>query len=253
MTPPLPRTARIVLPIAGALSILALWQLAVPLFGLPAYIVPPPSAVAATLAGDWRLLVANTWPTAVEAGLGFIAGNAVAIVVAVAFVYSRALQATYFPMILFFNTIPVLALAPIIVLIFGLGMLPKVIISAIVCFFPTLVNMIRGLTLATANELELMRVLSARPAEVFWRVRAPRSLPLLFASLKIAAATSVVGAIVGEWIGANQGLGALIIQSTFNYQSSRLYAAVVLSSGLALGFFALVAAVEQRVMRWQRA
>lgn len=252
-TAPLPAALAVALPVAGAASILAAWQLLVPALGVPAYIVPPPSAVAAKIAGEWPFLLDNAWPTAAEAGLGFLAGNAAAILLAVAFVYSRALRAAYFPVVLTFNTIPILALAPIIVLIFGLGMLPKVIIAAVVCFFPTLVNMIRGLTLATASELELMRVLSASPAEVFWRLRAPRSLPLLFASLKIAAATSVVGAIVGEWIGANKGLGALIIQSTFNYQSDRLYAAVFMSSALALVFFALVAAAEHRVMRWQRA
>lgn len=254
MTPaPLPTPLKLVLPIAGAASILVAWQFAGPLLGVPAYIMPPPAAVAQKLAADWRLLLDNAWPTAVESGLGFLAGNAAAILVAVAFVYSRALRAAYFPVILAFNTIPILALAPIVVLMFGLGMLPKVIISGVICFFPTLVNMIRGLTLATASELELMSVLSASPAEVFWRLRAPRSLPLLFASLKIAAATAVVGAIVGEWIGANKGLGALIIQSTFNYQSDRLYAAVLISSALALAFFAMVAAAEHRVMRWQRA
>jgi NitT/TauT family transport system permease protein len=184
-----------------------------------------------------------------ESVLGFLFGNGVAILLAVIFVHSRAIQATYFPVILFFNTIPVLALAPIIILIFGLGMLPKVIIAAVICFFPTLVNMVRGLTLATPNELELMHVLSASRAEVFWRLRVPRSLPLLFASLKIASTTCVIGAVVGEWIGSNQGLGALIIQSTFNYQSDRLFAAVFLASSMALVFFGVVAAVERGFVR----
>lgn len=246
------RAAAIALPIAGALSILAAWQFLLPAFGVPAFIVPTPSAIAATVVRDWRLLLDNAVPTAIESGLGFLAGNAAAILCAVAFVYARGLQRAYFPVILFFNTIPILALAPIIVLVFGLGLLPKVIISAIVCFFPTLVNMIRGLDLATRSEHELMRVLSASPAEVFWRLRVPRSLPLLFASLRIASTTAVIGAIVGEWIGSNKGIGALVIQSTFNYQSDRLYAAVFASSALALAFFGVVAATEVRVLRWQR-
>jgi NitT/TauT family transport system permease protein len=108
--------------------------------------------------------------------------------------------------------------------------------------------MIRGLEMPTRNELELFRVLSASPRETFWRLRVPRSLPLLFTSLKIAATTSVIGAIVGEWIGANQGLGALIIQSTFNYQTDRLYAAVFVSSFLGLLFFAIVSLIERLVM-----
>lgn len=241
-----PRTASTAgLPLLGALSILLLWQLAIPAFGVPSFIVPTPLAVATKLVGEWRFLLANALPTMLEGLLGFLLGNLAAIAIAVVFVHSRAVQATYFPVVLFFNTIPVLALAPIIILIFGLGMLPKVIIAAVVCFFPTLVNMVRGLTLATPSELELMHVLSASRREVFWRLRVPRSLPLLFASLKISSTTCVIGAVVGEWIGSNQGLGALIIQSTFNYQSDRLFAAVFLASSMAILFFAIVAAVEQ--------
>lgn len=243
--PPLGRTPRVALPLLGAASILLFWQFAVPALGVPTFIVPTPAAVAVKFLGEWRFLLMNALPTVLESVLGFLFGNGVAIVLAVIFIHSRAIQATYFPVILFFNTIPVLALAPIIILIFGLGMLPKVIIAAVICFFPTLVNMVRGLTLATPNELELMHVLSASRAEVFWRLRVPRSLPLLFASLKIASTTCVIGAVVGEWIGSNQGLGALIIQSTFNYQSDRLFAAVFLASSMALVFFGLVSAVER--------
>jgi NitT/TauT family transport system permease protein len=240
---------RVALPLLGAASILLLWQFAVPALGVPTFIVPTPAAVALKFLGEWRFLLTNALPTVVESVLGFLFGNGVAIALAVIFVHSRAVQATYFPVILFFNTIPVLALAPIIILIFGLGMLPKVIIAAVICFFPTLVNMVRGLTLATPNEIELMHVLSASRAEVFWRLRVPRSLPLLFASLKIASTTCVIGAVVGEWIGSNQGLGALIIQSTFNYQSDRLFAAVFLASSMALVFFGVVSAVERGFVR----
>lgn len=246
---PLGRTSRLALPLLGAASILLLWQFAVPALGVPTFIVPTPTAVAVKFLGEWRFLLMNALPTVLESVLGFLFGNGVAIVLAVIFVHNRAIQATYFPVILFFNTIPVLALAPIIILIFGLGMLPKVIIAAVICFFPTLVNMVRGLTLATPNELELMHVLSASRAEVFWRLRAPRSLPLLFASLKIASTTSVIGAVVGEWIGSNRGLGALIIQSTFNYQSDRLFASVFLASSMALVFFGVVTAVERGFVR----
>ncbi|TGR61413.1 ABC transporter permease subunit, partial [bacterium M00.F.Ca.ET.194.01.1.1] len=112
------------------------------------------------------------------------------------------------PIVLFFNTIPILALSPIIILIFGIGMTPKIVIAAVICFFPTLVNMIRGLDSAGDNEHELFRVLSATRSEIFWGLRLPRALPMLFSSLRIASATAVIGAIVGEWIGSDKGLGA---------------------------------------------
>ena len=233
------------LPVIGALSLILAWQFLVPALGVPAYIVPTPLAVLRTLGTEWRFLLSNAVPTWAEACLGFLLGNSLAVLLAIAFVYNPRFQAAYFPVVLLFNTIPVLALAPIIILIFGLGMLPKVIIAALICFFPTLVNTARGLNLATASELDLMHVLSASGWETFWRLRAPRSVPLLFASLRISATTCVIGAIVGEWIGSNQGLGAVIIQSTFNYQAERLFAAVVLASLSGLVFFALVTLAER--------
>lgn len=241
----------IALPILGALSLVIAWQWLVPALGVPAYIVPTPLAVVRTLATEWHFLLSNAIPTWGEAMLGFLIGNGVAVILAIAFVYNPRFQAAYFPVVLLFNTIPVLALAPIIILVFGLGMLPKVIIASLICFFPTLVNTARGLKLATTSELELMHVLSASGWEIFWRLRAPRSAPLFFASLRIAATTCVIGAIVGEWIGSNQGLGAVIIQSTFNYQAERLFAAVVLASLSGIAFFAVVALTERIFYRLQ--
>jgi NitT/TauT family transport system permease protein len=237
-------------PLFGIASILAAWQFLLPLAGVPAYIVPTPTAIAVTFQRQWPLLMANLSPTVIESVAGFVIGNVAAILMAIAFVHSRFLQAAYFPVVLFFNTIPILALSPVIILIFGLGMTPKIVIAAVICFFPTLVNMIRGLDAAGANEQELFRILSASRWEVFWRLRFPRALPMLFSSLRIASATAVIGAIVGEWIGSDKGLGALIIQATFNYQSDRLYAAIVLSSSLSIALFVLVVAVERRVIRY---
>lgn len=248
-TVPAPRLRAVLSPLLGALSILLVWQFLMPALGVPAYILPTPLAVAQKFADEWRFLLENALPTIVESLAGFFLGNGVAVLLAVVFVMSRTLREAYFPVVLVFNTIPILALAPIIILIFGLGMLPKVIIAAVICFFPTLVNMVRGLNMASSNEMELMHVLSASRREVLVHLRLPRSVPLLFASLRIAATSSVIGAIVGEWIGANQGLGALIIQSTFNYQSDRLFAAVLLASALGLLYYAIVAAVEQRFVR----
>ncbi|UVC18265.1 ABC transporter permease [Mesorhizobium onobrychidis] len=248
---PLSPFAQTVLPIIGAGSLILAWQVLLPLAGVPAYIVPTPTAIAGVFARNGSLLLSNLWPTAIEALSGFVLGNLAAVLLAIVFVHSRTLQAAYFPVVLFFNTIPVLALAPVVILIFGLGMLPKIVIAAVICFFPTLINMIRGLESASPSEHELFRVLSATRWEVFWRLRLPRALPMLFASLRIASATAVIGAIVGEWIGSDKGLGALIIQATFNYQSDRLYAAIVLSSLLSIGFFMTVVAAERWSVRYR--
>lgn len=246
----LPPLQAVLYPLFGAASLLLAWQFLVPALGVPAYIVPTPTAILSIFAKSGKLLLSNLWPTAIEALAGFVIGNVAAVILAIVFVHSRFLQAAYFPVVLFFNTIPVLALAPIIILIFGLGMTPKIVIAAVICFFPTLVNMIRGLNSASANEFELFRVLSATRFEVLWRLRFPRALPMLFSSLRIASATAVIGAIVGEWIGSDKGLGALIIQATFNYQSDRLYAAIALSSLLSITLFVIVVALERRFVRY---
>lgn len=245
------RHSNVLLPLVGALSLLAIWQFLVPWLGVPKFIVPTPWQVLIRIAADPVLLWNNFVPTMIESVFGFILGNVAAILLAIVFVYSRTVEKTYFPVVLFLNTIPVLAIAPIIILVFGIGNFPKIVVSAIICFFPTLVNMTRGLDAITANERELMRVLSASPLEVFLKLRVPRSLPFLFASLRISSTACVVGAIVAEWIGANRGLGSLIIQSTFNYRSDLLYAAIMLSSSLAVVIFLITVAAERLIIRYQ--
>ena len=237
---------------AGALSIILAWQFLLPVTGVPSYILPTPGEIARIFAKESGLLWVNFWPTVEEALLGFLIGNGAAILLAIIFVFNRYLQAAYFPVILFLNTIPILALAPIIVLIFGLGIWPKIIIAAVICFFPTLVNMMRGLQSVSLNELELFRVLSASGFETLWKLRLPRALPFLFSSLRIATAMAVIGAVVGEWIGSDKGLGAMIIQATFNYQSGRLYAAITLCSLLAITLFGIVTVVEKIVLNYDR-
>ena len=131
---------------------------------------------------------------------------------------------------------------------------PSVILSfaiaGIICFFPTLVNMTRGLRDVRAEQLELMRILSATPREVFFRIRVPNALPYLFSALKIAASTAVIGAIVGEWIGSTKGIGALIIQSTYNFDSPLLYATIVVGSTFSALFFGVISIAERRMLRW---
>jgi NitT/TauT family transport system permease protein len=240
------------LPFIAAAVLLAAWQILAQVFSLPVYIAPTPIQVARTLVSELPTLVRNFMPTALESLVGFVLGNTIAILVAVVFVHSMRLEAALYPIAVFVNTIPILAKAPILVLIFGLGMTSKVVIAAFICFFPTLANMVRGLTSVNPQSLELMRVLSASRAEVFWKLRVPSSLPFLFSALKIASTTSVLGAIVGEWIGADLGLGALIIEATHNFRSPLLYATVFVASGWAVVFFAVVSFAERRIVTWKQ-
>ena len=244
------RLIAVATPVATAAALIAVWEVGVRAFGVPDYIAPTPSAVASTLVGEFPQLMRNFWPTFYESVLGFVVGNLAAVLIAVAFVHSRFAERAFFPIAVFINTIPILAIAPILVLIFGAGLTAKVVIAALICFFPTLVNMVRGLQAVSPQALELARILSASKSEVFWKIRLPSSLPFLFSALKIAATTCVIGAIVGEWVGADLGLGALILDATFNFRSALLYATVFLSSGLSVLLFVAVSVVERLVVRW---
>ncbi len=242
--------ADLAIPVGTAVALILIWQFGVRIFGVPTYIAPAPSDVVAVFYDEFPLLVRNFWPTLYESVTGFFVGNLAAILIAVAFVHSRTVERAFFPIAVFINTIPILAIAPILVLIFGAGLTAKVVIAALICFFPTLVNMVRGLQAVSPQALELARILSASKSEIFWKMRLPSSLPFLFSALKIAATTCVIGAIVGEWIGADLGLGALIIDSTFNFRSPLLYATVFMSSGLSVALFVLVSIAEKLIVRW---
>ncbi len=244
------RWKRRLLPLAGAATLLFAWWALVAWFQVKPFIAPAPQVVAAVLWQKSGILWDNLVPTATEAVGGFLIGNLAAIAIATLFVHRKSLEMAFFPIVVLINSIPVVAKAPILVLLMGNGMEPKIAIAAIVCFFPTLVNMVRGLEAVTPEALELMHVLSARKWEIFLRLRLPGSVPYLFSALKIASSTAVVGAIVGEWIGSQQGIGALIIQATYNFDSALLYATVACGSAFSVAFFLVIRTLERLCVRW---
>ena len=237
--------------ILAIVGCIVLWQLVVWGFSVPTFMAPSPIAVIGAFKANAGTLFANFLPTLMEAVLGFLVGNVVAVLLAVWFVYSPIAEKAFYPIAVIVKSIPIIAIAPILVLLVGNGIAPKIIIAALICFFPTLVNMVQGLKSASPAMLDLMRVLSASGAEIFWKVRLPASLPFLFAALKIASTSSVVGAIVAEWIGSSYGLGALIIDATYNFRSPLLYATVVIAAALAVALFFAVSIVEKKVVRWK--
>lgn len=244
---------RRLLPVVTFLTLLVMWEVGVKIFDVKPYIAPAPSAVFQVLVTKFPMLMQNLLPTAIEAISGFLLGNLAAISIATAFAYKQSLEEAFFPIAVMVNTIPVVAKAPILVLLLGNGMEPKIAIAALICFFPTLVNMTRGLRDVNPQQLELMHVLSASPREVFVKVRLKNSLPYLFSALKIAASTAVIGAIVGEWIGSTVGIGALIIQATYSFDSPLLYATIVVGSVFSATFFGVISWMERYFLTWSAA
>lgn len=236
--------------LAGLSTVLLLWQLVCMIFAVPVYLVPAPLDVLHALQTDWPLLVTNAVPTIIEAFLGFLLGNTIAILVAIAFVYNKLIEEMFYPVAILIKTIPIVAIAPVLKLILGNGIEPKIVIAALICFFPTLVNAVRGFRAMNPQLLELMHVLSASKGEAFRRVRFYAALPYIFSALKISVTMCVLGAIVGEWIGANAGIGYLLLQSMFDFNTPRLFATILVASTIAITGFAIVSWLETRVIRW---
>lgn len=243
---------RVLLPLAVIAAIVILWDLALRVFKVPAYVIPTPASVGQTLVRERARLADNAAPTILESLGGFALGNVVAILAAIAFVYNKGLERTLYPIAVAVRTLPIVAIAPILVLLLGNGYAPKIAIAALITFFPTLVNMVEGLESADPQALELMHVLSATKGEVFRHVRWPSSLPYLFSAMRIASTSSVLGALVAEWIGTNKGLGYLIVLTTYDFRTALLYSAMVVTSGIALTFFFLVSVLEWALVRWER-
>ncbi len=239
------------MPALGVFVLLFIWWALVWGLNVRPFIAPSPILVLETLYAKRAVLLDNMIPTAMEAAGGFFIGNLIAILIATVFVHNKTLYEIFFPVALMLNSIPIVAKAPVLVLLMGNGVEPKIAIAALICFFPTLVNMVRGLDAANPQAMELMRVLSASKTEVFFKLRLQSSLPYLFSALRIAASLAVIGAVVGEWIGATRGIGALIIQATYNFDSALLYSAIVMSAFLSGAFFLAVALVEKSIIRWQ--
>jgi NitT/TauT family transport system permease protein len=234
----------------GLSSALLLWQFICWAFGVPVYLIPAPTDIFVAVQSDWALLAENAVPTITEAFLGFLLGNTIAILVAISFVYNKLIEEMFYPVAILIKTIPIVAIAPVLKIMLGNGIEPKIVIAALICFFPTLVNAVRGVRAMNPQLIELMHVLSASKTEVFRRVRIYAALPYIFSALKISVTMCVLGAIVGEWIGANKGIGYLLLQSMFDFNTPRLFATILTASAIAITGFAIVSWLEKRVIRW---
>jgi NitT/TauT family transport system permease protein len=217
---------------------------------VPSYLMPPPSAVLARLWNDAPLLAGEASVTLGEAAAGFALGVAAAFAVATAMAQSRLLERTLFPLAILVKLTPIVAVAPLLTLWFGFGAAPKIAIAALITFFPMLVNAFVGLRSVDPQELAFLRVLAATRSEVFFRLRLPRSLPYHASGSRIAVNLALIGAVVGEWTGADRGLGRVIFVANANLDLSALFAAVIVLAAIGIAVNAAVSAIERRVLHW---
>jgi len=225
------------------------WELAERIAAAPHPAVPGPLAIGAAFATNQRVLLSNLQPTLVEASFGFVLGSVAGVSLAVILFAWRSAEAALFKLVVTIHSIPLLAVAPLLVIWLGVGSAPVIVLAALACFFPTTVNVHQGLKTVDAANLELMRVLHARPLAVLVHMRMPAALPQLLAALKIGAPSAVLGATIGEWLGS-RGLGYLMFSSMVNFEPALLWASMLLSAGLSVAGFGLFALLERHLTGW---
>lgn len=237
--------------------ILVTWEWGVPYFDVPNYVLPTPSAIGVAL---WRGLDAgfmarggywlHTWVTVWEVLLGFFIGSGVGLLLGTVISQFRIIEATLRIYLVAIQSLPKIALAPIIVLWFGFGLTSKVVIICLLTFFPLLINSMAGFKAVDPERLELMRALGANPWQIFWKVRLPSAMPYIFAGLDMAAVFAVVGAVVGEFVGAQRGLGTLILSMNAQMDIAGTFSVFIILAVVGIGIHKALRMVERRVLFW---
>ena len=244
-------------PLLLVLALVGLWQLAASsgfmadALGLEEFLVPSPVEILDVLWQDRDLILENAVPTLVEILAGFGLALICGLSVAVLFRSSDLVRRAGYPLVVASQTIPVIVIAPVLVVWFGYGIWPKLLIIALICFFPIAVNTLDGLRRTDPEAVRMMRSLDASRMGIFRRVELPTALPGIFTGARIAAAVAVIGAVFGEWAGAEKGLGYLILQDNAQLETARMFASVFVLSVIAIGLYTLIGLLERATVRWR--
>lgn len=237
-------------PVALLVACFVVWW-AITAAGLVApYLVPSPGTTLRTIAEKSDYLWQNTWVTLYETVLGFVIAAAVGVLAAVLMVYSATVEKTLYPILLFAQVIPKIAIAPLFVVWLGFGMSPKIVVAVLIAFFPVVISMVAGLRAVDPEMLQLAATMSAGPAQTFAKIRFPASLPHLFSGLKVAVTLAVTGAVVGEFVGSNKGLGYVILQANGNMDTPMLFAGLLIMSLIGVVLFVIVELAEKFLLPW---
>ncbi len=246
-----PIMRRVLLRALVAAALVALWQGAIVAWEIPPYLVPAPGSVAAAFGQHARLLGARAGFTLGSAALGLLISLGFACALSVAFTNSRVLARATMPLVVAFRSAPVVAVAPLVMLAVGRGIGTSIVVVVIVSFFPLYVNLMRGLAAPDRSAMELMRVTGASRWQVLRYVRIPYAMPYLFTGLRVAGGSAILGAMLSEWLTGAPGLGMTILQSGDMREIETLWAAVILTVGMALGVFWATSAGERAVLAWR--
>jgi NitT/TauT family transport system permease protein len=238
-------------PLLAAVIFLILWEALVRLLDIKPYLLPAPTHILQKLTSQWETLWGYTVVTGFEVILGFLLSIAVGIPVGMAIFYVKALERVIYPFLVASQTIPKVAIAPLLVIWFGFGLLPKVIVAFLIAFFPIVVDTVVGLKSTPPEMIYLVRSMGANRMQTFLKISLPNALPSIFGGLKVAITLAVVGAVVGEFIGADRGLGYLLVVANGYLDTPLVFAGIVVLSLMGILFFFVVELVERLLMPWR--
>ena len=237
-------------PVVVLAGLLGAWEWACAAFAIKPYVLPAPSAIWQAATTGFGQLMYNAGITAWEALAGFVIGSAMGALIGTAFAYSRFMARGFMPLLIAANTIPTVAIAPIIIIWFGHGIGSKIAVTAFLSFFPLALNMMKGLQSYDRVVADVFRISAANPVQTFFKMRLPAAMPYVFVGLKLNVTFSVIGAIVAEFIQADRGLGFVIMTTYRTMAMPKLWAAMILSALMGILFFLIVAALERLFLPW---
>jgi putative hydroxymethylpyrimidine transport system permease protein len=245
------RIRDVVAPAALLIGLFVLWELLVVWLGIRSFILPRPSEILSTIWVDWSLFRGHLIFTLQNVLLGFALAFVVAMVLGFVVAHSTIMNRTIYPLLVASQTIPIIAIAPVFIIWFGYGILPKIITTALICFFPLTVNTVTGYLSVDADMRTLFRAYKASRWQTFRKLTFPSALPYIMSGIKISVTLSVIGGVIGEWIGSDQGLGYMIIQSGAQIMTARVFASIALLSAMGVVLFLIASVIDRRITPWR--
>jgi NitT/TauT family transport system permease protein len=241
-----------VFPVVFLASLVAIWEAAARFTDVPQYILPAPTAIAERMVRSWALLWDHSLVTLTEIGIGFALGVILGLALAIPIAYSTIVRNTLYPVIVASQAVPKIAIAPLLVLWLGFDIWPKIVVTALMVFFPVTVTAAEGFSSVDRNLLDLLKSVHANQTQIFFKIRFPHALPHIFSGLKIGITLAVVGAVVGEWVGADSGLGYLLVYANTLLDSTLLFASLILLIVIGVVLFIMVGILERLLLPWHR-
>jgi len=237
-------------PILLVIALLVVWDVAIVVFAIPAYLVPTPLNVAIEIYAQWPMLLRESWPTLQATIGGFILSVVIGVPLAMMIAWSKTIESYLYPLLVFSQSIPKVAIAPLFVVWFGFGLLPKVIVAFLLGFFPIVVSTVMGFKSLEADFIDLARSMGSSRLKMFTKISLPNALPAIFSSMKVSITLAVVGAVVGEFVGSNSGIGYVLQKANGNFDLPLMFASLVVLSLMGVLLFAAIDVIEKWVLPW---